>query len=118
MLPKLHFLAYQDLLTDIEELYSYTNKTNLELTHLFSRFQQVQKNFNDRVMTLNPDELEQQFLNQWQSLQTEIHRTLRLLGTDLMMLRSSRHNQTFNTRLITVKQRLEKLISYCQHLLS
>ena len=116
MSPKLHFLAYKELLNGIQELYSYTNMTDLDPTFLFSKFQQVQQIFDEKILVLNEDEVEQAILSEWRSLQTEIHRSLRLLGTDLMLLRSARQGKTLTTRLATVKQRLEQLITYCQHL--
>jgi hypothetical protein len=116
MSPKSHSLAYRELLNGIQELYSYTNVTDLDPTFLFSKFQQVQQIFDKKILVLNEDGVEHSNLSRWRSLQTEIHRSLRLLGTDLMLLRSARQDKTLTTRSVTVRQRLEQLITYCQHL--
>jgi hypothetical protein len=116
MLPKIHSLAYNDLLKEIQELYSSTNISDLDTALLLSKFQEVQQLFNERVVTITDEDLEGQSLHQWQPLQTEIHRSLRLLFTDLMLLRSSRQSKTLTHRLATVRQRLEQLMAYCQQL--
>jgi hypothetical protein len=116
MLPKIHSLAYKDLLKEIQDLYSSTNVDDLDTALLLSKFQQVQQLFNERVVTITDEDLEGQSLHQWQPLHTEIHRSLRLLFTDLMLLRSSRQSKTLTHRLATVRQRLEQLMAYCQQL--
>ncbi|MCW6038753.1 heterocyst frequency control protein PatD [Spirulina subsalsa FACHB-351] len=53
-----------------------------------------------------------------QSLLTEIHRTLRLLQTDVLFLQASRQKATFSQRLVLCRQRIDQLQQFCQQFLN
>lgn len=53
-----------------------------------------------------------------QSAQTEINRLLRLLGTDLTFLRSAKQAETQAKRLQQVRDRLTRLLEFCDGLLT
>lgn len=48
---------------------------------------------------------------------TEINRSLRLLETDMLLLRSARSSDTSSKRLFNFQQRLEQVIGYCKLIL-
>ncbi|MGK7874305.1 MAG: heterocyst frequency control protein PatD [Xenococcaceae cyanobacterium] len=117
MLPKLHCQAYQEFLTALLELRDRATAPNLEAASLQENFKQVQQVFQGQIMILTSDGLDPAIAPRWQSVQTELHRALRLLEMDIMFLCSSRQAATAGQRLASVSDRLEKIIGYCQLLL-
>lgn len=112
MLPNSYIGAYRELLILLQQLRDRVETDNFEL--LQDNFSQIQQLFQQQIASLTGDELESDVFSQWQSVQTEIHRSLRLLQTDLMFLRSSRQATTSAARLKSVVDRLDKLIGYCR----
>ncbi|NEO28644.1 MAG: heterocyst frequency control protein PatD, partial [Kamptonema sp. SIO4C4] len=53
----------------------------------------------------------------WQSIQTEINRTMRLLQTDVLFLQASRQMATRQQREQGCLQKIDKLIQFCHTLL-
>ncbi|PSO50815.1 MAG: hypothetical protein BRC40_15055 [Cyanobacteria bacterium QH_8_48_120] len=117
MLPPIHLQRYQKLLTLLEQLQQSATAPNFEGTDLKKDFQKVQQFFQNQVMTLTSEELDPEVAARWQSLQTEIHRSLRLLQTDVMFLQASRQATTSQQRQARLCDRVEQLIGYVKALL-
>lgn len=112
MLPNSYLRLYQELLLLLQELRDRVKSNDFEL--LQQNFQQVQKLFQEQILSLSADELDSPIFSQWKSVQTEMNRSLRLLQTDLMFLKSSRQAATSTARLKSVVDRLDKAIDYCR----
>lgn len=114
MLPKLHLQAYQEFLTVLLTLRDRATANQLDEEELQKSFERVQQVFQEKLIGLNGEEIDPAILPRWQSVQTEIYRALRLLSTDILFLRSSRRAATSEQRLSAVRDRVEKMIGYCQ----
>lgn len=117
MLPLLHFQRYQEFQHALEQMRKIIALTDLEGAALRDSFQTVQQLFQHRIATLCVDELAPEYAPRWQSLQTEIHRTMRLLETDILLLLSARSPATSERRIVGVRDRINTLIQYCEALL-
>lgn len=80
-------------------------------------FSQLQEQFQKEILSLTGEDLTGETRSVWQSSQTEIHRTMRLLQNDLMFLQTSRSRNTSQQRLQTVRDRVEKLIHFATALI-
>ncbi|AFY76574.1 MAG: heterocyst frequency control protein PatD [Hydrococcus sp. C42_A2020_068] len=118
MLPTLHQNAYQKLLTLLRGLREQLDSPNSRVTVIQEKFQQIQQVFQEEVMLLESDELEGTFASHFQSMQTEMHRALRLLGTDILFLRSSKQAATSEQRLAAIRDRVDNSIGFCQAILT
>lgn len=114
MLPKSYRQAYhtwvKSLLTLQEQLYSPTP----DVAMIEQTFQQVQQIFTAQILPLNSQEINLDIASRWQSIQTEIHRSLRLLATDILFLRTSKQSTSVRAKLTTISDRLCRLMEYCQ----
>lgn len=117
MLSPSHRQPYQELWEALEQLQKYTDNPDVEGSAVLESFQQVQCIFQEQVMTLTSEGLDPAVAPQWQSVQTEIHRAFRLLEMDVMFLQTSRKAATSQARKTTMRDRLEKMMGYCQALL-
>ncbi|OKH21221.1 hypothetical protein NIES593_16535 [Hydrococcus rivularis NIES-593] len=118
MLPTLHQNAYQKLLTLLRGLREQIDSPNSRVTVIQEKFQQIQQVFQEDVMPLESDELEGAIASRFQSVQTEMHRALRLLGTDILFLRSSKQAATSEQRLAAIRDRVDNSIGFCQAILT
>ena len=117
MLPESHRQPYQEFLRTLVELQELATASQLDLALLQQNWQLVQVIFQQQIIILTSDGLDAGISSRWQSLQTEIHRSLRLLEMDIIFLRSSRQAVTVRGRLKSAGDRLDQLIGYCQVLL-
>jgi len=118
MLPTSHQLIYQKFLDVFLALREEINSSNFRITTAREKLQQAQEIFQQEILLLPCDELDPSVAARLTPLQTEIHRALRLLGTDLLFLNSSKQATTSQQRLMTVRDRTEKIIGYCQAILT
>jgi uncharacterized protein YukE len=118
MLPTSHQKSYQKFLEVLLALREEIDAPNSRVTALSEKLQEVKQVFQDEVMPLESDELQGDLAFRFASVQTEIHRALRLLGTDMMFLRSSKQVATSGQRLSAVRDRVNQIISYCQGMLT
>ena len=114
MLPRQHRNAYQNLLAALITLREQAASSHPDPVVLGENCQRVQRIFDQEILTLTSDELAPPIVPRFHSLQTEIHRFLRLLATDLLFLQSSRQVTTCQRRLEELGKRLEAGIAYCQ----
>jgi uncharacterized coiled-coil DUF342 family protein len=114
MLPTSHSQAYHNLLNKILTLQSLLNQLPLNPDQIEESLQQLEQVFQEQVIALTPEELELGIVSRWQSVQTEIHRTFRLLRTDVLLWRAGKQATTKTQRLKVIGNRLEQLIDYCR----
>ncbi|MDJ0572106.1 MAG: heterocyst frequency control protein PatD [Pleurocapsa sp. MO_192.B19] len=111
--------AYQDFLTLLTDFKSFLINPEVEVTnsHIQQQFQKLAQWFDNNIVCLDQQELEQDIVARWQSVQTEIKREFKLLTTDILFLASARQNVTRTKRLQSISDRTTKLIGYCQIML-
>ena len=117
MLPESHRQTYQAFLTVVLKLQYAANADKFDVVPIQKSWQEAQHLFIGQILPLTEDELEPAIASRWQSLHTEIYRTWRLVGTDVMFVGTSRLEVTSQQRLASLRDRLEKLIAYCHFML-
>ncbi|HEY9669998.1 MAG TPA: heterocyst frequency control protein PatD [Waterburya sp.] len=117
MLPSLHCQHYQEFQGALEQLLQYVADQQEKGTALRECFQEVKQVFQRQIATLSIDDIAPESASRWQSLQTEIHKQMRLLETDVMLLLSSRSLTTSQRRTSGLCDRVNTLIQYCTALL-
>ena len=117
MLPLLHFQSYQEFQHALEQVQMRIAATDLQEVALPESFQNVQRLFECQIASLSADDVTPDDAARWQSIQTEIHKQMRLLATDIMLLQASRSSATFQRRVLGIGTRLDTLIQYCEVLL-
>lgn len=117
MLPQNHYQRYHELKQALEQLQVNVAQSELESSDLIANFLQVQHFFLQQVINLSADLLSSALESRVRSYHTEIHKQLRLLGTDLTFLKTARQAHTMNQRRAQIGDRLQTLISYCNTLL-
>jgi hypothetical protein len=114
MLPNLHRQAYGVLRSRLEVFRDRLLSHGIDLPALATQWQDLQSYFQAEVLGLTAEGLDSAQGDRWQSLQTEIYKTMRLLDTDILFLKASRQTQTTEQRLKIIVDRLGQLIAYCQ----
>ncbi len=118
MLPQLHCQRYQAFKQALKQLQASLIQLETGLdAELMTNFLQVQHFFLQQVITLSPDLLSPALESRVRSCQTEIHKQLRLLGTDFTFLQAAQQATTRNQRQVQIGDRLQTLIGYCDALL-
>ncbi|MGK7950398.1 MAG: heterocyst frequency control protein PatD [Xenococcaceae cyanobacterium] len=112
-----HSQAYQEFLLSLEKLNNefLIGSEDIDLPSLKAEFQTIKLFFQSHIATIQ--ELDEAIAMQWQSLQTELYRELRLLETDILFFASSRAAETKLQRLRSLRERIERMIKYCQAIL-
>lgn len=116
MLSASHKKAYQEFIVLLTEFKKHFKQEGLEVnqTTIKSRFQQLQQWFERHIVSLSEEDIDAAIAPRWQSIQRELTREFRLLGTDIIFLASSRQTATKEARLKGIGDRLDKLINFCQ----
>ncbi|HHP7232396.1 MAG TPA: heterocyst frequency control protein PatD [Xenococcaceae cyanobacterium] len=117
MLSFIHQKAYQEFLTLLSHWQNLAVNQE-QIPEMSQSFAHLQQYFQQEIMILTDEELDNTIVAAWRSLQTEIQREFRLLSTDLLFLNSSRQASTRENRLQTIRSRLTRLITYCQNILT
>lgn len=115
MLSKQHSQAYQEFLLLLQKLQNNfeSDTGEIDILSLQKQFPTLQTFFQQQITVLTGQELDPAIATRWQSLQTEMHRELRLLNTDILFLASARQAETRSQRLTAVRDRLQRIIGYC-----
>lgn len=109
MLPPSYRQRYQTFLETLKQLQETLNADG-DSTELKAVFSQLQQQFQQEIMGLTGEDLPGELLSPWQSSQTEIHRIMRLLQTDMMFLQTSRNSETSQQRVATLRDHVETVI--------
>ena len=117
VLPQVHYQHYQELKQALEQFKANVTQVEAKGTDLASTCLEIQNFFQLQVVNLSSDGLTLETENKVRSYQTEIHKQLRLLSTDLMFLQVAQQVSTVEQRRTQVYHRLETLIGYCKVLL-
>lgn len=117
MLPPLQRKCYEEFQEAIEQLLSSTTASELDFAAMRNGFDKLQQLFQREILSLSQDGLAPELVSRWQSIQTEVHKQMRLLATDMMMLQAARNPATSKLRLAGICDRLNCLRQFCQVLL-
>ncbi len=119
MLSTIHNQAYQEFLTLLTNFptHSLNRDRAIDTKNWVEAFADLQTFFNNTIMPLTEEELNKPIVYRWQSLQIEIRREFRLLGTDILFLKSSRQPTTKLARGKAIDERIQKLMLYSQEIL-
>lgn len=117
MLQLSHRQGYQEFQQALEQMRKRAAATELDEVALQENFQDVQQLFQSNIASLSVNDLLPDYESRWQSIQTEIYKQMRLLGTDVMLLQASRSSATSQTRQTGLCDRINTLIHYCEALL-
>lgn len=114
-----HSQAYQEFLLSLEKLNNefLIGSEDIDLPSLKAEFQTIKLFFQSHIASLTIQDLDEAIAMQWQSIQTELYRELRLLETDILFFASSRAAETKLQRLRSLRERIERMIKYCQAIL-
>ncbi|MEM8780331.1 MAG: heterocyst frequency control protein PatD [Cyanobacteria bacterium P01_G01_bin.49] len=117
MLPKSYHQSHVELLEILLKLQKQITANDVDIIAIKASYEQLKQVFHQKIMSLSTKELDSSQIIFWQSAQTEIHRTVRLLATELLFLQSARQTKTTEQRLSKISRSLEQLIIYCQKLI-
>jgi hypothetical protein len=117
MLTSHHHQVYQTFLQALQSLAAHLEQPERSKESLQEDFAVVQQVFEQNVIILRATDLDDQTASRWQSVQTELHRTMRLLQMDRMRWQVARQPETAQRRRTQVRDRVNQLIQYCQTLL-
>lgn len=119
MLPIIHMNGYQNFLTILVELEIQLKPAIAQTlpSPVKTSWQKAYQYFQANLENCLDPEIEIKIYQRWTSLQTEIHREVRLLNTDLLFWQSSRQSQTQLAKQTSCWQRSQKIIKYCQMIL-
>ncbi len=109
--------CYQELQQALEQLQRTAAQDNLDRAALAIEYRKVQQFFGNQIMRADSAELDTSEAPPEQSYLTEIHKQLRILGTDITFLQASRQPATAEARQTAAVARLNTLIGYCGALL-
>ncbi len=105
--------AWVKLLKCLLEKLETETKLNLSQS---KQWQEIERYFSTKIMSLTFDDLSSSQLNLWQSWQTETHRLIRLLKTDLLFLASAKQDSTRKQRLVLIEAKLQNAIQLTENL--
>ncbi|MGK7886569.1 MAG: heterocyst frequency control protein PatD [Crocosphaera sp.] len=114
MLLKFYHQSYQELLANLVKLQTLVIAEDTERNEIKTTYEQVQTIFEQQILSVSLDELDCNAIPLLRSAQTEIYKNLRLLGTELLFLTSSRRKETGKKRLEKVQGKVRELIGYSQ----
>ena len=119
MLSSSHNRAYQDFLTLLTNFRNFVDGWNNSdrQSKVSSEFEGLERWFQENIVQIDSSDIELSIVAHWQSVQTEIKREFKLLATDILFFASARQNATQKKRQKSIKDRITKLIGYCQILL-
>lgn len=81
-------------------------------------WQKLGKVYEQEILPLTGEELPPEILARWRSIQTEIHRAMKLLTIDISLLRAARSPDLQSQRQKILLDRLTTLTTYCQAILT
>ncbi|MDQ2096354.1 MAG: heterocyst frequency control protein PatD [Tychonema bourrellyi B0820] len=117
VLSENRYQRYQELQEALEQLKRIAAQDNLERAELAVEYRKVQQFFGNQIMRADSGELDELGTPPEQSYLTEIHKQLRMFGTDVTFLQASRQPATVTGRQTAAIARLNTLIGYCGALL-
>lgn len=117
MLPSTHRQPYQKFQEVLQQTLDNAPDIDLQKTVLPEKLSYLQQLFKNEIAGLSADDLDSEYASRFTSIQTEFMRQMRLLETDVMLLKAARSQSTLQTRVGGICDRFKTLIQYCEVLL-
>jgi hypothetical protein len=117
MLPENYQQRYRELRVYLEELCRQVEVDRPDGVSLRTSVDRAQEFLASQVLSLPLEGLDQTDGSRTQSYNTELHKQLRLLATDVLFLGSARQAATVQQRQGQLRDRLTILLRYCDILL-
>lgn len=117
MLTGLYRERYLELQQALQQVQAIATRHTPDGDMLQSRFLKAQQFFQQGIVSLELQGLSPAVATQVQSYQTEINKQLRLLGMDVMFLKTARQSVTAQQRQAQLRDRIDLIIRYCETLL-
>ncbi len=114
MLLKFYHQSYEELLVKLLELQKLVMAEDTDMIAIKTIYGQIQTLFQEQILSVSLEELDVTVIPLLRSAQTEIYKNLRLLGTELLFLTSSRQRKTRDRRLENVEGKVKELVGYCR----
>ena len=126
ILPNAYLKNYQQLLelllkvqaVGVDSVEPLTSVRQIDAQDLL----ELQDFYQQQIFPLVGEEFEEdippEIASRWRSLNTEIHRSMKLLALDISLLKAARSPQMQKVRRQVMSDRLSTLISYCQVILA
>ncbi len=114
MLLKFYHQSYEELLVKLLELQKLVMAEDTDMIAIKTIYGQIQTLFQEQILSVSLEELDVTVIPLLRSAQTEIYKNLRLLGTELLFLTSSRQRKTREQRLENVEGKVKELVGYCR----
>jgi hypothetical protein len=118
MLPESHCHCYGEFRKSLISFRQRFILNEVNYTGLAAESQKVQLFFRDQVRQLAVEPLTMTDAQRSHAYQVEMDKQLRLLAMDVMFLQAAKQPETIQQRSSAVQDRLQKLIAYCDALLS
>lgn len=118
MLPDPHREAYSAFQHQLERVRGLVVCSHPDPLALQNQFLEAQQQFQTLILPLDPAEIDEAIAPRVQSVQTEINKMLRLMGLDVMFLRTARQSVTTQRRQAQLRDRLNTVLGYCTVLLN
>lgn len=118
MLPK---LQKQELLTWLELLKGFhvvLFKSEKNVSEIKSNWQKINEYLQKTILNITQENREISNISLFQSWQTETHRYIRLINTDLMFFYSAKQPHLQQQRLTFINQRLEAVMTLTEDFLT
>ncbi|MGF1499797.1 MAG: heterocyst frequency control protein PatD [Elainellaceae cyanobacterium] len=112
MLPEPHQSHYRTLRQSLEELAGVVANPTSDGAAIDNLLQTIQQQAQP-LMAADLNSLDGAIAPRLRSYRTEINKQLRLLGTDVLFLKTSRQPQTSQQRREQMGDRLQQIIGYC-----
>ncbi|MGB3236656.1 MAG: heterocyst frequency control protein PatD [Geitlerinemataceae cyanobacterium] len=117
MLPNDRQQRYRKLRESLEQLCLQVGVDRPDAVSLRESVDRVQEFFGSQLLHLPAEGLDPADVSRTQSYNTELHKQLRLLATDVLFLGSARQAATVQQRQGQLRDRLMILLRYCDILL-
>jgi hypothetical protein len=117
MLPKSHSILIEewiDLLTTFQNQWCLQNTDNYYQSPIW---QNIQVYLREKIVPFSEELLDSNIARLWQSWQTETHRYIRLLNTDLLFFASAKQSSTRQGKASLIDQHLRSAIALSENLI-
>ena len=114
MLPTTHLSVYNQFAARVDNLSVLWRAENPVPEAIAAQFEELESYFLQEILTLTDDTLEPKMAHQWRVMQTEIHRLLRLMRTDLLFWQMTMKSGKTPKQTQRLHDYLQKLQAFCQ----
>lgn len=116
MLPTTHKNILKIWVNLLQDFHKILSEQKADLINIQTQWQEIQSYLKSHIMSIDCDNFPVEKKSVWQTWQTETYRYVRLLNTELLFFYSAKQTKVQETRLLGIKQKLEKMIQLTNNL--